>query len=73
MTDLTRPSVDDYVEFARVGTRVKGVFECTGCGHRITTTRALPVCASCGEGLWERSTWSPFGDLTERLRERASV
>jgi hypothetical protein len=70
MIDVERPLPDDAVEFARAGTTVKGEFECTACGHRIVTTRALPECATCGEGLWERAAWSPFADLTERLRLR---
>jgi hypothetical protein len=61
-----RPAPDDYVEFVRVGAHVKGAFECTACSHRIITTRALPACASCGEGLWERSAWSPFSEFTSR-------
>lgn len=70
MIDLERPQADDYVEFARAGTRVKGEFECASCGHRVTTSRALPECAGCGSGLWERASWSPFADLTARIRLR---
>ena len=59
---------DDYVEFVRAGTRVTGEFECTGCGDRLVTRRALPPCSRCGETLWERSTWTPFREFTDRLR-----
>jgi hypothetical protein len=57
----SRPAPDDFVEFARAGTRAKGQFECTACGHQIVSRAALPHCTLCGEGLWERSAWSPFG------------
>ncbi len=56
----SRPVPDDYVEFVRAGTRAKGQFECTACGHQIVTHSALPHCSGCGEGLWERSAWRPF-------------
>jgi rubrerythrin len=59
----------DYVEFARADG--KGEFNCAGCGYGITVNHKLPRCPMCGEGLWERSQWSPFRHgltgLTSRL------
>ena len=61
----------DYVEFARAGADGKGEFKCAGCGYGITVNHKLPRCPMCGEGLWERSQWSPFRHgltgLTSRL------
>jgi predicted RNA-binding Zn-ribbon protein involved in translation (DUF1610 family) len=52
---------DEYVEFVRAGARVAGEFECAACGTRYVATHYLPPCTNCGEKLWERSAWSPFG------------
>ena len=61
----------DYVEFARAGADGKGEFKCAGCGYGITVYHKLPRCPMCGQGLWERSQWSPFRHgltgLTSRL------
>ena len=63
---------EEYVEFARAGTRTVGEFECTGCGYAMTVLRRLPRCPSCGEAVWERSLWSPFGRTFAGLRSRLS-
>ena len=63
---------DEYVEFARAGTRIVGEFECTSCGYAMTVRRELPRCPDCGEGIWERSLWSPFGRTFAGLRSRRS-
>ena len=61
---------DEYVEFVRAGTRAVGEFGCTGCGHAITVRGRLPRCPSCGEAVWERLLWSPFGKTFAGLRSR---
>ena len=61
---------DEYVEFARAGTRIVGEFECTGCGYSVTVRGKLPRCPACGEGVWERALWSPFGRTFAGLRSR---
>jgi len=59
------------IEFARAGADGKGEFKCAGCGYGITVYHKLPRCPMCGQGLWERSQWSPFRHgltgLTSRL------
>jgi hypothetical protein len=52
---------DEYVEFWPAGTLAKGQFACTACGNRVTVHQVLPRCMVCGERLWERADWSPFG------------
>jgi hypothetical protein len=52
---------DEYVEFWPAGTLAKGQFACTACGNRVTVHNVLPRCRVCGERLWERADWSPFG------------
>jgi hypothetical protein len=52
---------DEYVEFWPAGTLAKGQFACTACGNHVTVHQVLPRCMVCGEGLWERADWSPFG------------
>jgi hypothetical protein len=63
---------DEYVEFARAGTRTVGEFECTACGYAVTVRHQLPLCPSCGEAVWERALWSPFGRTLSGLRSRIS-
>ena len=63
----SRPAPDDYIEIVRAGTLAKGQFECTACGRQIVSHAALPHCTQCGEGLWERSAWSPFAGLIADL------
>jgi hypothetical protein len=60
----------DYVEFGRVGADGKGELKCAGCGYGITVYHRLPRCPMCGEGLWERSQWSPFGHRLTGLPSR---
>jgi hypothetical protein len=55
------PAEDEYVEFWPAGTLAKGPFCCTGCGNCVTVHQVLPSCRVCGERLWERADWSPFG------------
>ena len=52
---------DEYVEFWPAGTLAEGGFCCTGCGNCVTVHHVLPSCMVCGERLWERADWSPFG------------
>jgi hypothetical protein len=52
---------DEYVEFWPAGALTKGQFSCTACGNRVTVVQVLPRCTVCGERLWERAEWSPFG------------
>ena len=52
---------DEYVEFWPAGSLAKGQFACTACGNRVTVHQVLPRCMVCGERLWERADWSPFG------------
>jgi hypothetical protein len=52
---------DEYVQFWPAGALAKGQFSCTACGNRVTVRQVLPRCAVCGERLWERAEWSPFG------------
>lgn len=59
--DEPRAAPEEYVEFVRAGGRATGEFECTACGKRYLATHYLPPCSDCGERLWERSSWSPFG------------
>jgi hypothetical protein len=51
----------DYVEFFRAGTRVTGIFQCVSCQNVHAVRGVLRPCAACGERLWERGEWSPFG------------
>jgi hypothetical protein len=65
--DEPQASPEEYVEFVRAGAQVTGSFECTACGNRHMATRYLPPCPECGGGLWERSSWSPFGAQLSEL------
>ena len=58
---------DEYVEFWPAGTSAKGQYSCTACGNHVTVHHVLPRCIVCGEQLWERADWSPFG-LSETPR-----
>ena len=60
---------DEYVEFWPAGTLAKGQFACSACGNRVTVHQVLPRCMVCGERLWERVDWSPFG-WSERPAKR---
>jgi hypothetical protein len=50
----------DFVEFWTTGSQAIGVFACTACGRTVRSVRQLPDCPSCGGGLWELATTSPF-------------
>ena len=52
---------DEYVDFWPAGTLAKGQFSCIACGNRVMVHQVLPRCMVCGEALWERVDWSPFG------------
>ena len=52
-------TLDDVV-FVRAGTRVKGDFHCSDCGHRLASYRMLGECPACGSQIWEPAPWSPF-------------
>jgi hypothetical protein len=52
---------DECVEFWPAGALAKGHFACTACGNRVSVRQVLPRCTVCGERLWERAEWSPFG------------
>ena len=60
----------DFVEFERAGAEGSGEFKCAGCGYGITIYHKLPRCPMCGEGLWERSQWSPFRHALTGLTSR---
>ena len=51
----------DYIEFLALGTRTSGSFRCVSCGWPLIAFGILTRCPTCGDGLWERSPWSPFG------------
>jgi hypothetical protein len=59
--DVAAPAGGDYVEFFSVGTRAAGPFQCVACGWSTVVFAILTRCPICGEGLWERCLWSPFG------------
>jgi hypothetical protein len=51
---------DDFVQFHKAGTPVKGEFHCAECGYGVTVQAKLPRCPMCGGSSWEQSTWSPI-------------
>ena len=53
--------VDEYVEFWPAGAVATGLFCCSACGRQVVSSYQLPPCPSCGAGLWEELSSSPFG------------
>jgi hypothetical protein len=52
---------DEYVEFWPAGAVTRGLFCCIACGRQVVSAHQLPPCPTCGGGLWEELSTSPFG------------